>query len=281
MKSFFRGMVKLGGALAIAFGLLGFGAWGIIAFREHAEIAANAPLAQPKSWPPPVTPAALNHARFNLKSMWRDGYVYYQLDITDVPIKMTQQCEYKKTATIVLDFLDDAGFKQYEEIVPLSEMTEAAGSSGKTSLAWNASRTQLAENYRHSASWTVQSSGVPLESNANININGKLVLDGLSDSDLMALACGDISRVSDAGLEYLSKQQPDLIPAAPRSNWMDVSAWRSLKRGMSARQVRALLGDPTGVDEDEYLGTTWHYGTNPIKGMVGLKGDHLVSWVEP
>ncbi len=77
-----------------------------------------------------------------------------------------------------------------------------------------------------------------------------------------------------ASLEEQLRQRGNAAPVAP-----DKVAWRSLKNGMSERDVEKILGSPSKI---EVLGpsATWHYGY-PLGGTVRFRNSNAVAWSEP
>jgi outer membrane protein assembly factor BamE (lipoprotein component of BamABCDE complex) len=59
-------------------------------------------------------------------------------------------------------------------------------------------------------------------------------------------------------------------------DWKILANWRSLKKGMSYEEVRALLGEPTRIQGGDM--TYWFY---PSQSGVTFYKDKLDFWTEP
>lgn len=59
--------------------------------------------------------------------------------------------------------------------------------------------------------------------------------------------------------------------------WKSLVNWRSLKKGMSYQEVRAILGEPETVRTNSVL-TYWSYSN---RGTVTYYEDRLDGWNEP
>ena len=79
-------------------------------------------------------------------------------------------------------------------------------------------------------------------------------------------------------LEALIKAEPSRTrPVTASANARDVANWRRLRLGMTADEVRALLGEPDNVDAGSYM-TTWSY---PDFSHVTFKSEKVDGWSEP
>jgi hypothetical protein len=58
--------------------------------------------------------------------------------------------------------------------------------------------------------------------------------------------------------------------------WKNLANWRSLKKGMSFDEVRAILGEPGRIQ-----GGTFTYWTYPDQASVTFYKDRLDRWSEP
>lgn len=63
---------------------------------------------------------------------------------------------------------------------------------------------------------------------------------------------------------------------ASNGDWKILANWRSLKKGMSYEEVRALLGEPTRIQGGNM--TYWFY---PSRSGVTFYEDKLDFWTEP
>jgi len=63
---------------------------------------------------------------------------------------------------------------------------------------------------------------------------------------------------------------------ASSGDWKILANWRSLKKGMSYEEVRAILGEPTRVQGGSM--TYWFY---PSRSGVTFYEDKLDFWTEP
>ena len=66
-------------------------------------------------------------------------------------------------------------------------------------------------------------------------------------------------------------------PARPQATgWRSLGSWKSLRKSMSAAEVRALLGEPSRVMDGPIV--FWFY---PNDGRVALINDQVNSWTDP
>ena len=64
----------------------------------------------------------------------------------------------------------------------------------------------------------------------------------------------------------------------PSESTSDLTAWRSLTKGMSKTQVRKILGEPREINVQTYSETWWYLGN----GYVSFNNSGIVtSWSEP
>jgi len=71
---------------------------------------------------------------------------------------------------------------------------------------------------------------------------------------------------------------------APNAGWKDKANWRGLRRGMTEREVEALLGPPTKVDIGPSLGYWFYSPTQGVQGPnVMFSADKMTvyGWTEP
>ncbi len=84
-------------------------------------------------------------------------------------------------------------------------------------------------------------------------------------------------------LQALEARLGPQVPATPTlpssGDWRNLANWRQLKRGMSYREVRALLGEP-----DEISGgyaVNWSWGSTSGYATATFINDKLDFWTEP
>jgi hypothetical protein len=65
-------------------------------------------------------------------------------------------------------------------------------------------------------------------------------------------------------------------PTLTSEGWRKLANWRSLKKGMSFEEVRAILGEPGRIQ-----GGTLTYWTYPDRASVTFYNDRLDGWTEP
>ncbi len=76
-------------------------------------------------------------------------------------------------------------------------------------------------------------------------------------------------------------------PGAPtaRLPWHAPGAWDRVARGMTAEEVKAILGEPTAVEALESFKTLFYRGTLPggaiLSGLVNMRGDRVVAVKKP
>lgn len=71
-----------------------------------------------------------------------------------------------------------------------------------------------------------------------------------------------------------AKPNAKIVPSG--DGWKSIANWRSLKKGMSFDDVRAILGEPGRIQ-----GGTLTYWTYPDRGSVTFYNDRLDGWTEP
>jgi len=87
------------------------------------------------------------------------------------------------------------------------------------------------------------------------------------------------NRIKD--LESLLKfsRKPVDKKAENRQGWWNKKSWRSLKEGMSQKQVEEILGEP--VKAIKGIRTIWYY-PNFYRGNVSFDEEgNLTGWIEP
>jgi len=161
LKRFALAVLKIACGLSLAAILLGLGAWGVITLLERSEEAAKAPLATPKDWSE-VTAGALADTKFTLRTVWRREHLYYQFQIHAYPPEIAQARESDAGAAFIIDFLDGNGFRLFQKVLELREMTRAVGSDRKIGgLSWKGDEYLGADVYRRAESWELRWSGFP------------------------------------------------------------------------------------------------------------------------
>jgi hypothetical protein len=63
---------------------------------------------------------------------------------------------------------------------------------------------------------------------------------------------------------------------SPNDGWKRLANWRTLKKGMSFDEVRAILGEPGRIQGGSF--TFWTY---PDRASVTFYNDRLDGWTEP
>jgi len=249
-KRFMISVLKVAGGIVLASLMLGLIVWAVVTFRERSEAAANAPLAALKTWPE-VAVDALAGTKFHLRTVWRNGSIYYQFDVQGYPPVLRQTREHEGQAAFNINFLDKDGFRLFDHRLALAETTAAVGADGQPGgLSWKGDEFMNVDLYRRAAIWELSWSGFSLA----------------SPPDPITLPAPSIP---------LRKPVP---PAMLR--WKDVSLWRGLSHGISKDDVTRILGAPEKVSDLGFQ-VTWYYGY-PLGGEVTFGKDGRVeSWSEP
>lgn len=130
LKRFTISVLKVACGIVLATLILGLVVWGVVTFRERSEEAANAPLATLKTWPE-VAVDALAGTKFHLRTVWRNGSIYYQFDVQGYPPVLRQTRERETEAAFNINFLDKDGFRLFEHRLALAETTSAVGPDGQ------------------------------------------------------------------------------------------------------------------------------------------------------
>jgi len=251
-KKFTISVLKVTCGIVLATLILGLIVWGVITFRERSEEAANAPLAALKTWPE-VAVEALAGTKFYLRTVWRNGSIYYQFDVQGYPSVLRQARERETQAAFNIDFLDKDGFRLFEHRLTVAETTAALGSDGQPGgLSWKGDEFMNVDLYRRAAIWELTWSGLP------------------------SAPAPDAAAPPAASVPLGGRK---LVPPA-RPKWKDVSLWRGLSHGISKDDVTRILGAPEKV-YDQGIQVTWYYGY-PLGGEVTFGKDGRVeSWSEP
>jgi hypothetical protein len=243
-KRFVLGVLKLGAALTVAALLLILVVWQWSERQERARKAAEAPLAEKKAWPS-VALEPLGNARVGLATMWRDGKIYYKVDVDGYPPSMAAARDSSGNARFILTFSDSNGFKMFEQSIQLREMTAVVTADGRRDgLSWANDQFLAVDDYRKAAQWELTWAGFPE-----------------TEAPRPAAATPK--------------------PAPPRSQWRNRSLWRQLSVGMSEDSVRALLGEPTRINRYGPMISSWEYGTILDGGSISFDGRGVNHWSEP
>ena len=73
---------------------------------------------------------------------------------------------------------------------------------------------------------------------------------------------------------------PKTKQISTNSKWKDRSNWRRLTKGMSANQVKSILGEPYTINVGAYW-TTWRYNKETFLSATVQMNGSLQVWVEP
>ena len=258
IKRFAIAALKLACGIALATLILGLAVWGILAFRERLDEAANAPLATLKTWPE-VTVSALANIRVRLRTVWRSGNIYYQFDVQGYPPELRQAMEGQTQAAFTINFLDSDGFRLFEHRVPLAETSGTVGTDGQPAgVSWKGDEPMAADLYRRATRWELSWFGFA-----------------------PAPAPGPATPSAPSVPLRKPVSPPFPKPASPaRPRWGDISLWRGLSHGMSQDEVKRILGEPEKVSDFGSV-VTWYYGY-PAGGQVMFGQDgRLEYWSEP
>lgn len=256
-KRFTVAVLKLACGIVLATLILGLAVWGVLTFRARSEEAANAPLATLKTWP---VVNALTNTKFHLRTVWRNGNIYYQFDVIGYPPVLRQTREHEGQGTFAINFLDKDGFRLFERRLALAEMTGEIGADGQpTGLSWKGDESMNVDLYRRTTRWDLSWSGLSSVS----------ALEPVTPSSHSAPLRKPLSQAP----------RPFVLPPA-RPRWRNVALWRGLSHGTSQDDVKRILGEPEKIAD---LGGTviWYYGY-PSGGQVTFGQDgRLESWSEP
>lgn len=251
LKRFALVVVKIACGISLAALIVGLGVWAVSTHNERSKAAENAQLATLKVWPDATGSKQFANATFHLRTVWRDGEIYYQFEVKGYP-PILAQARRKSSAVFFIRFLDKDGFKLFEHTLPLSEMLGNIGLDDQpTGLSWEGDESITANLYRSAGTWNFAYAGFP--------------------------------ETSEVKPEPSSARPSTARVPAPtiKPKWQDVSLWRGLSRGNSKGEVRRILGEPTKIEEFSSR-TTWHYGGYPTRGELEFGQDGtLRSWQEP
>lgn len=248
LKAFIFGTLKIALGLFLASLAIGLVIWGWSSFSDYQKSTKEAPLAQPKIWPDQSV-SALENVKLSLKTMWKNGDLYYQFSTDNLP-KAISVARNNRDAnrSFNIAFLDRNGFKLFEHQIPLRDMSTVVGVDGKASRLEINNKTPLsADDYRNAASW-------------DIGWNFPT------------------STPPPAQAQAAPVVKPPQEPRRPR--WQNLALWRQLDRAMSKDQVQQLLGQPTKINN---LGSLvyWYYGYPSGGHVIFDSSSKLYGWTEP
>jgi hypothetical protein len=244
LKAFFIGTLKVAIAMfLVAIAIIAV-IWGWNTISENRQKAQEAPLAEPKNWPP-KTIDALESVKVELMTMWRGGELYYKFSVDGYP-KALEAARNQSDSKFTISFLDRNGFKVFGYDVELNGMSRVSSAPGQVlGLRLNTKTHMAAEDYRNAAGWTIGW-------NFPTTVESPRVVP--------------------------KQDAPVAKPDAPK--WRNKALWRQLNREMSKDKVQQLLGPPTKIDNSGVL-IFWYYGY-PLGGEVVFdSGGGIYSWREP
>ncbi len=104
-----------------------------------------------------MTVEALANSRFRLRTLWRDGSIYYQFDVEGFPPVIDQAREQASQAAFLISLLDKDGFKLFEHSLPLAQMEQIMGTNPQVSgLSWKGDEYLGADVYRRASKWELE-----------------------------------------------------------------------------------------------------------------------------
>ena len=250
-------------AVALAGILLSGAFWGYSAWAKNREAQKRLPLAVMKNWPGLTF---VGNATGVVKTAWRDGRLYYQLDISDYPFGRFVE---REGATLTLEFRDQDGFELFEEVVVFNAMTHMLRGGEPSGLSWSDSRYRDPDPYSRVAMV-------------------RLIWHGFTEEKPAALAAPPAKPrdswparaiPSDEWVDVPSEPPPSLTTDATAS-WRSPRSWRELVYGMDEIAVRELLGEPTKINRGARL-VDWQYGDVDGGGTVSFGGAGVAGWRAP
>ena len=289
LKAFILGVLKIAAAMLLVFVGVTVLWWGTNSLWQSWEIAKNAPLQEPKKWPP-IRIKALDDVELNLSTMWRSGQLHYQFSVNGYPKTVAavrdaaaDRSSLDTRPDWTLTFFDEHGFKLFEHKIPLRAMAKIVDAKGQgTGLDANDRTNVEAGVYRRVSSWKV-----------TWNFRMPQLAAALAPQKKYKIIPGTNIKVpKDSTAEEMEEirliHQNQTVPAVDRRpvggsrpNWRSVSHWRNLKREMSKEEVRRILGEPRKVDEYGFM-TKWYYGGYLSSANVSFDQSGLLkSWSEP
>jgi hypothetical protein len=157
IRTFLLSASKLAAAIFIVVAVVAGLLWGIYAFNGYRERQANEPLSELKNWPPVKPKSPEMKAEFSLRTVWRDGQMFYQFAIDGYPpaiAKLRGLSGSTRPATFTLMFEDRDGFKLFDHAIQLNTMTGLIDDSGKLKGFESRGDTYVpADSYRRAAKW--------------------------------------------------------------------------------------------------------------------------------
>ena len=175
-------------------------------------------------------------------------------------------------SSLAAPFSDGDGFRLFQKVLKLREMTRAVGSDRKTTrLSWKGDEYLGADLYRRAESWELRWSGFP-EVKVAVAVE-KRTTKGPPLKRFQPENSADKkpSVTTKAPPKPVTKKEP---------KWKVLARWRTLYKGKTKPQVTRTLGEPDKVEELGFA-TWWYYGY-PLGGRVVFDATgNLESWSEP
>ena len=154
IKSFFTAVLKISFAIALAVLVVALAGWGIYSFNQHQENERNAPLGKPHIWSTISVPS-LNNSAFTLSTVWRDGQLSYQFEMSGFP-KSLETAINNGNANFTITFLDENGFKLGDHKINGTDIIRVIDDKGKPAGISSKGQTYLnSDTYRKAKSWEV------------------------------------------------------------------------------------------------------------------------------
>jgi hypothetical protein len=242
LRRFFFAVLKIGLGLAVAILSIALVVWSIVEWRNARQAAADAPLAETKTWPT-ISLEPLDNATFVLATRWRDNSIQYRLDVDGYSARLAAG---RENGRFTLRFFDDGGFAVFEHEIPIRTMTRTVNTEGEpTGLSWTDSQYLSADDYRLAARLKITWSGFPQTTE-----------------------------------KEPSTATPVRPATSARPLWQDRARWRQLRVGMDEATVRQLLGEPTRVNRYGATLVSWHFG-GVTDASVTFDRSGVSRWNEP
>lgn len=242
VSSFLYSSARLAAAIFFGCAALALSAWAYTSWNAHRQELRRLPLAAPKNW---GTLDFVGDAKGELKTAWRDGTLFYQLDISGYS---EDSISHQADASLTIEFNDTDGFKLFEQAVPIAAMSRMLGPDGKPAgLSWSEDHYIDPERYARATTASLLWRGVELRN-----------LAGASEPKPKPV------------------QAPQLQPP-----WRLRGNWRQLEVGLTEAVVRGLLGEPSQVTRFGSRLYKWRYGSVLDGGTVSFDQDGVTDWDEP
>lgn len=154
IKLFFAAALKITVAIVLAIIVLSLFGWGIYSFTQHRENVNNAPLEKPRTWALISIPS-LDNSSFKLSTMWREGQLSYQFEMTGFPKSLETSIQHGNPS-FTLSFLDKNGFKLYDHKIIGSDIIRIVDDKGKYAGISSKGYMYLnADTYRKAQTWEI------------------------------------------------------------------------------------------------------------------------------